>query len=86
MKIEIYEEDILNLKNAINRLIKTKTPDYEPIEIFTITEIINQFRAGNKQINATSKAKQKGEWEGFRRSLGDALQGKPVDNKFLRKV
>lgn len=34
--------------------------------------------------NTTKKTQEKGDWEGFRMSIGSAIQGKKVDNKFLK--
>lgn len=43
MKIEINQEDILNLSNARQRIMNTLTPNYEPLKVFTIDSVINQF-------------------------------------------
>ena len=39
----VSEEDILNLKNAERRLIKTATPEYDALEVFTIRAIIEKY-------------------------------------------
>ena len=41
--VRLCEEDILNLKIARDRIWKTRTPDYDPLEIFTINDIIKQY-------------------------------------------
>ena len=43
MKIHINQEDILNIVNAIHRIKETLSRDYEPMELFTLNDIISQF-------------------------------------------
>lgn len=45
VQVSICQEDILNLNNAIERLIATETDNYQPLEILTIKEIIKQFES-----------------------------------------
>ena len=47
MKIEITEEDILNLRTAKEKLLKTAEPFYD-LEILTIKGIIEKFEQGSK--------------------------------------
>ena len=41
--VYVCEEDILNLKNCIGRLLETLDGTYDPVEILTINSIIRQF-------------------------------------------
>jgi len=43
MKIDINQEDILNIINATHRIQETLSTDYDPIELFTLNDIISQF-------------------------------------------
>jgi hypothetical protein len=55
--IKICDEDVLNLKNTINRLMginrlmDTLTPNYEALEIFTIQNIIKQYEDVKQKEN-----------------------------------
>jgi len=42
-QIRVCQEDILNLKCAIKRIMYTLTPNYEALEIFTLQHIIDQY-------------------------------------------
>jgi len=45
--IFIRKEDILNLKCARKRIMKTLTSNYDAIEIFTIDALIKQYESNN---------------------------------------
>jgi hypothetical protein len=50
MYIEVDGEDILNLRNAVNRIMDTMKYDnnYDPIEIYTLQNIIKQWEYHTK--------------------------------------
>ena len=46
----------------------------------------NELEDIRKRERITKQAQDKGDWMGFRLSLGDAIRGKKVDNKFLKTL
>lgn len=85
---EINDMDRLNHFGGLSYDIKNLLVKHKCL-VEDVVFVCNYMRDPDliPDIEASTKtAKQKGDWEGFRRSLGCAIKGYLVDNKFLRST